>query len=264
MTKSIRNTALLTFAALACIGTALAQGAFNPGQTVTHKGRPAMVTGKSTAATGTRYRLRYSDTKTDACKAGEYCVPEAELKAASAPVATTPTMPATFTPVAKTSQAWLDAHNKHRRAVKSPDIQWSETLAQKAQSYANLMAAKGPASGCTYNHNLYGYSLDMSTFGENIGAALAPSPGKDKSADEVVQSFADEKPNFDPATSRCKPGTVCQHYTQVVSQLSTAVGCGQAACNAGGYTTVMYVCNYTAPGNQMTPNGYKNLYPGQR
>ena len=55
----------------------------------------------------------------------------------------------------------------------------------------------------------------------------------------------------DTHTCNAPPGSVCGHFTQVVSTYSTHVGCGRARCK----TAEVWVCNYAPPGN------YKGVRP---
>ncbi len=150
------------------------------------------------------------------------------------------------------STDWLAAHNTARTDAGSPALQWDAALAAKAKGYATLMAQKGTENdNCTYGHNLYGYDLDVSQYGENIGASYAT----EKTPAAVIQSFVAERKDFDTATCTCRPGTVCLHYTQVISQWSTKLGCGHAACRDDMGTWYLYVCNYQGPGNMRLPSG---------
>lgn len=258
---NLKQISSAAFAAVTVLAGLLSAQPYDMGNKVTYQGRPGMVMGKMVQSGKNFYRVRFTDTKTDACNAGEYCVPEAQLTPGAAAA---PAPAAVFAPIPKTPQSWLDAHNAHRKTMKTPDLKWSTELATKAQGYASLLASKGTNAGCVYDHDLHGYKIDKSVYGENIGASMAKSPGVDKTPAAIIQSFMEEKPLFNPATSKCLPGQVCQHYTQVISQQSTEVGCGEAMCTSDGYSTMMYVCNYKGPGNIMTTNGYKDLYPGQR
>lgn len=157
---------------------------------------------------------------------------------------------------------WLSAHNSSRRALvgydgnptSSPDLVWSDALAQGAQEWANKSAADGkgehrPRTG-----------PDSRPWGEN----LAWSSSATYDGLNGVTQWIDEKPFFLPATSKCSAGNMCGHYTQVISQLSREVGCATAVKpdepNGGTYV----VCNYSPHGNLVENGTYAELYKNQR
>ena len=57
-------------------------------------------------------------------------------------------------------------------------------------------------------------------------------------------------------TEQCDPGCVaslnssgCGHYTQVVWESTSAVGCGYGTCQDDSFNIEVIVCNYDPPGN---------------
>jgi hypothetical protein len=61
-----------------------------------------------------------------------------------------------------------------------------------------------------------------------------------------VSDWVSEQKNYDAAANKCKAGAVCGHFTQVVSKLSSQVGCAVAR---DGPRREVWVCNYDPPGN---------------
>lgn len=137
----------------------------------------------------------------------------------------------------------LDAHNRWRRAVNTPSLGWSPAAARVAQAWADQLAQRE----CKISHSP-GTERRV-IWGENVysywrGGAYE---GWRKAPDFVVDRWAGESQWYDPATHTCNAprGSVCGHYTQIVSAYTTHVGCGRARCNSA----EVWVCNYSPPGN---------------
>lgn len=126
-------------------------------------------------------------------------------------------------------QELLNAHNSYRSDVGVADISWSEEVAASAQAWADELA-----KGCEFKHSDDGY-------GENIWAGttgfFTPT--------DVVTSWGSEISNYDYESNTCADGKVCGHYTQIVWENSTKVGCGVATCDGQD----IWVCQYDPPGN---------------
>lgn len=143
----------------------------------------------------------------------------------------------------------LEAHNHWRRQVDTPPLRWSNSAASVAQGWADELAKRG----CAISHSP-GEERRL-TWGENVfsywrGGAYE---GYRKTPEHVVDRWASEGQWWDNKTQTCKApqGSVCGHFTQVVSTYSTHVGCGRARCG----TAEVWVCNYSPPGN------YKGVPP---
>ena len=131
----------------------------------------------------------------------------------------------------------IKAHNKWRSEVGSPDIQWSEELASKAQAWANHLAK----SGCKMVHS-------KSDEGENIfWATYSATPT------EVVDDWASEKKDFRYNKKGTRSFSKIGHYTQVVWKTTKLVGCGRATCKNG---NEIWVCNYSPSGNWVGETPY--------
>lgn len=120
------------------------------------------------------------------------------------------------------------AHNRVRRDVGVPPLEWSQPLAERAQDWAARLLGRGQL-----------VHRPGSKFGENLfaitGAPATPA--------QVVGAWADEFRAYDYSTNQCRG--VCGHYTQVVWKDSKKVGCGVAR----GRGREVWVCNYDPPGN---------------
>ena len=161
----------------------------------------------------------------------------------------------------QTPAQWVTEHNKYRqnltgfdgRPTASPNLVWSDALARDAQEWADRMSATGQFR---HRPNSSTNSADARAWGENLAwGSSATYTGL-----EGLTAWYNERPFFLPDTSRCSPGNVCGHYTQVISQLSREVGCATASGPNGTYV----VCNYTPHGNDTTSGGYADLYPNQK
>lgn len=127
-----------------------------------------------------------------------------------------------------------DAHNRVRKPLKLPPLEWSNDLAKFAQAWADKLAKRG----CDLQHRPRS-GADKQRYGENIFSAT----GQSADVDAVVGAWAEEVKDYNPKTNRCRG--VCGHYTQIVWRASRQVGCGMATCG----DTEVWVCNYDPPGN---------------
>lgn len=142
-----------------------------------------------------------------------------------------------------TAQAFLDAHNQHRASVSPapskplPALRWSADLEAHAKKVADQ---------CRFEHS-------DTDHGENLSARTGPADPA-----EVVADWVAEVEHYDAKRNRCEAGEVCGHYTQVVWQATTDLGCASSQCGKGGpfgdSAWSMTVCNYSPAGN----------YSGQR
>ncbi|EIJ43879.1 uncharacterized protein with SCP/PR1 domains [Beggiatoa alba B18LD] len=132
----------------------------------------------------------------------------------------------------------VSSHNQWRQKVNVPALRWSTTVAATAQAWANQLQTKG----CPLEHS------SQHQYGENIAAGT----GMSLTPEGVVALWASEVGNYDYAMNRCATGKVCGHYTQIVWQSSTEVGCGKASCG----NQEVWVCNYNPAGNYVGRKPY--------
>ncbi|KAL8540482.1 hypothetical protein ACS0TY_001932 [Phlomoides rotata] len=125
-------------------------------------------------------------------------------------------------------QDFVGAHNAGRAADGVQPLVWDDKVAAYAQRYANTRS-----QDCAMEHS-------SSPYGENLAAA-----SWEMSAEEAVQMWVDEKKMYDVNSNSCVGGE-CLHYTQVVWNDTTRVGCATARC-LNGWTFV--TCNYDPAGN---------------
>jgi len=143
------------------------------------------------------------------------------------------------------------AHNAWRSQVKVADLQWSDSLAEYAQNWANNLKFRG----CEMAHN-----PNNQNYGENIYWSMEMSSTPKQVPKQVVDAWGSEIADYDYASNTCVSGKQCGHYTQVVWANTTHVGCGKATCvsqllniTLNNYYSVrsetVWVCNYNPPGN---------------
>jgi uncharacterized protein YkwD len=123
----------------------------------------------------------------------------------------------------------LGAHNNFRAQHGAKPLIWNDRLASKAREWAQK---------CAFKHS--GGSLGP--FGENLAAGTGAF-----SIDDAVQGWKDEASDYDPKNPQAS------HFTQVVWQGTTELGCGHFACDgifdASFGKAEFHVCEYQAAGN---------------
>lgn len=137
-------------------------------------------------------------------------------------------------------QLILDKHNTTRAEVNVGPLSWDDRLAADAQAYAVKLAASG-----VRDHDRA--ELERLNEGENLAwgpTSITPASGTDL--------WIAEKPNYYKAKDRTTYGKANPefkdfgHYTQVIWQGTTRVGCGTAT--GGGERVIS--CRYASPGNR--------------
>jgi pathogenesis-related protein 1 len=131
------------------------------------------------------------------------------------------------------TEEMLQAHNAWRRMVNVRPLHWSADLARRAQAHAEYLAS----GGCRVEHSRLLRDIGENLFAINIGD-MVPA--------EIVNSWAAEGAYYDREGNRCASGKRCGHYTQIVWQGTTEVGCGVAPCATRGQ---VWACNYRPGGN---------------
>ncbi len=142
----------------------------------------------------------------------------------------------------------LKAHNTYRTEVGDPPLQWSNTVAQSALSWAETMAS-------TYHNCVHSGAHQESGHGENCAGGSA---GYFSPTQLIDIQWGAEKKNFIPGCTfkgltrndPCsKTGNWLDigHYTQIVWRKTTEVGCGFVRDSVSNYDFL--VCQYNPPGN---------------
>ena len=129
----------------------------------------------------------------------------------------------------------LQAHNEARAEVGAPPVVLDADLNDQARAYAEVLIANG-----RFEHSPRSSRPNQ---GENLWAGTAGF----FSFQQMVDGWINEKqffvPGIFPDVSR--NGEVVGHYTQIIWDTTTHIGCGIAS-NA---QRDVLVCRYSPPGN---------------
>eukprot|EP00300_Choanocystis_sp_HF-7_P006640 c1481_g1_i1.p1 GENE.c1481_g1_i1~~c1481_g1_i1.p1 ORF type:complete len:207 (-),score=38.50 c1481_g1_i1:92-712(-) len=126
--------------------------------------------------------------------------------------------------------AWLKQHNDVRAKYDVAPLVWNTAAADVAQAYVNT------CPGLKHNTN-------RGSYGENMCVNSATE------TDQCVVRWADEVSSWNCKANTCAAQAVCGHFTQIVDDHSTSVGCALVTgCTTGGWNSVA-VCNYSPAGN---------------
>ena len=133
----------------------------------------------------------------------------------------------------------LAAQNRYRAEVNVTPLKWSENLSAQAQKCADYNAANFLSSGQQKHCRTPGFGQNIAMANSNLHLTLT----------QMVDAWGNEKRNFlngeYPSVSATgSPGEV-SHYTQIIWQNTSEVGCGEAS--ASGYNIL--VCDYSPQGN---------------
>lgn len=134
------------------------------------------------------------------------------------------------------AQAALDYHNKVRKEVDVPALEWSAELSAYAQRWAEHL----DSLGCVLQHRPRSGAWTQ-LYGENLfwgGGAFK--------ATDACRSWYSEKKDFNGPVFTGQEKEVVGHYTQMVWRDTKKIGIGVVKCKDGG---VIIVANYDPPGN---------------
>jgi len=109
-------------------------------------------------------------------------------------------------------------------------------------------------------HILWQHSNDRFSTGENIAASTLMGSSFDGGYQSLAQAWADELQYWSPPNN-CQTGQVCGHYTQLVWNATTLVGCGYTQCTTltgvpWTEPSLYLVCDYAEAGNVVGENPY--------
>lgn len=175
-------------------------------------------------------------------------VPEQTTASSAAPVETTAPSSGSLSDIA------VHHHNIHRSNHSAPSMTWGEDYA----SYADTLA-----KSCIFDHNT---TIGGGGYGQNIAMTASTGPLEDPGtflARSITEMWYNGEINLFPADAygQATPSGNFHdwgHYTQIIWEGSTVVGCAVKLCHAGenkdnGGTFTMdgyfSVCNYYPAGN---------------
>ncbi len=152
------------------------------------------------------------------------------------------------------NEAILKQHNFYRNIAGIKSLKWNKDLEALSSSWASTLKK---SHDCKLQHSSKSYRSNATSFryvGENLYGAwssraftVGPEQGL-----KAVDNWYNEIRDFQYS----KKGVVCAkrnqkqaigHFTQVMWDKSTDVGCAYATCGAG--TSMVVVCNYGPAGN---------------
>ena len=142
------------------------------------------------------------------------------------------------------AQQIVDYHNKVRKEVGAPPVEWSPELATFAQAWANHLAA----TDCKLQHRPYNGQWAQK-YGENIFWG----GGKNYTVLDAGKAWYSEKKYWKGGKLNSKNWSKTGHYTQMVWSKTTQIGLGKAVCKNG---AIIIVGNYAPQGNMMGEKPY--------
>ena len=148
----------------------------------------------------------------------------------------------------------VDEHNRLRREVGVPEMEWAATLAAHAQTWADAMA----------RDKKFEHSKERHGEGENI--AWGKGYGRSKCIDIALEGWGEREKIFyidygEPAVSTKEYDEQIGHYTQMVWDGTTHVGVAIAKADDGSY----YTCaRYSPAGNIIGQHPYGGPLSGEK
>jgi len=127
-------------------------------------------------------------------------------------------------------------HNTIREEVGVGPVRWSEKLAGYAQQWADHLVT----SQCGMEHRPRSGKW-REKYGENLFIGTARYYG----TSDAVRAWAAEKTKYHGDALQSSHWAAAGHYTQIVWQDTTEIGCASGLCK----DKLIVVCNYDPPGN---------------
>jgi uncharacterized protein YkwD len=133
-------------------------------------------------------------------------------------------------------QEYLDFHNKARKEVGVPPVQWSDEIAAYSQEWADYLA----------QNNRFEHRSDH-RYGENIAMHY------DNALVNGAKLWYQEKKHYKGAVLNSSNWSKAGHYTQMVWRATRYIGAGKATNVKG---QIIIVGNYDPAGNMMGQKAY--------
>lgn len=140
----------------------------------------------------------------------------------------------------------VNLHNTIRAEVGVGPVRWSEKLAGYAQQWADHLAS----SRCGMEHRPRARK-GQEEYGENLFIGTARHYG----TSDAVRAWAAEKSKYHGSALQLQSSHWADagHYTQIVWQDTTQIGCATGLCKG----KLIVVCNYDPPGNFLGQKPYQ-------
>lgn len=123
----------------------------------------------------------------------------------------------------------LERHNYYRQQIGVSPLEWSDSLAEIAQNWANQIAKRDKLI-----HSNYDYGENLYVSSDNV------------SATRPVDVWASEKEFYNDDIITAQNIHLFGHYTQIIWAKTTKVGCAEAVSKDGNH---YWVCEYEPAGN---------------
>jgi pathogenesis-related protein 1 len=138
----------------------------------------------------------------------------------------------------------VSLHNTVRAEVGVGPVRWSEKLAVYAQQWVDHLVS----TRCGMEHRPRSGKWRQE-YGENLFIGTAGRYG----TPDAVRAWAAEKPKYHGNVLRSSPRSGAGHYTQMVWQDTTQIGCATGRCKGN----LIVVCNYDPRGNILGQKPYE-------
>lgn len=142
----------------------------------------------------------------------------------------------------------LNEHNYWRQQLGIAPLKWSDELAGYALEWAKELKKRG----CELEHRPRNGRFSQK-YGENLYYGYKGFHGSPKHA---TDSWASERKYFNFETLEWD-WRESGHYTQMIWENTTEVGCAKIECTDANGTRVIWVCNYNPAGNYPGTPPYK-------
>ena len=154
----------------------------------------------------------------------------------------------------------ISSHNDVRSNVMPTSdgmkkLTWNNELAETAQEYSR---------NCIYEHSTGIFTSKFKKIGENLYVSSLDMAPK-KILKEAIQSWNEEKNDYNLTLNICT--NICGHYTQLVWNSTSAVGCGVTTCKNLRVNQALWplaqlvVCQYGPAGNLNNRRPYQSGAP---
>jgi uncharacterized protein YkwD len=127
----------------------------------------------------------------------------------------------------------LAAHNATRASVGVAPMRWNDSLESLAGGFI---------ADCQFAHSTSQQRSNTAGF-QYIGENLYQSGGFQPTGMQINEAWASEESDYDYGSNSCSG--VCGHYTQIVWEDSTDLGCAMKQCGNG----YLVSCEYGPGGN---------------
>lgn len=149
-------------------------------------------------------------------------------------------------PESEFAETFLTLHNEARAEYDLPPLVWSNELAEGATAWAEELADDHE---CELIHS-------DEPYGENLFSLWSSNGDVRGTPDDAMDWWVGEGADYDYDANACDDGAECGHYTQVVWENTTHLGCATTRCTDGSGATDLFVCRYDPPGNVIGERPY--------